>query len=161
MGGAGAVLVIDDEPVLQDVLGTLLLGAGFDYHGATTAADGLQQLRDEEIDVVLLDLRMPGMDGIEICRMLRADPRTASVPIIMVTARVEEIDRLLGLELGAGFDEEVETLELDEPADREDAVERARGQLPSGESLERCEDCDAIIPEARRIAVPAMMRGPC
>ena len=59
MEGVGSVLVIDDEPVLQDVLGTLLRGAGFDYHGAMSAEEGLQQLRDEEIDVDLAHVALP------------------------------------------------------------------------------------------------------
>ena len=66
MEGIGSILVIDDEPVLQDVLGTLLRGAGYDYHGATTAEDGLRQLREEEIDVVLLDLMLTDRTGLEL-----------------------------------------------------------------------------------------------
>ena len=63
MEGVGSVLVIDDEPVLQDVLGTLLRGAGFEVHGAISAAEGLKQLYDEEFDVVLLDLMLPDQSG--------------------------------------------------------------------------------------------------
>ncbi|MBD3853634.1 MAG: response regulator, partial [Acidobacteria bacterium] len=66
MAGAGTVLVIDDEPVLQDVLGSLLKSDGFDYLQATTAAAGMRVLREEEVDVVLLDLMLPDRSGLEL-----------------------------------------------------------------------------------------------
>jgi DNA-binding response OmpR family regulator len=66
MAGNGTVLVIDDEPVLQDVLGSLLKGDGFEYLQATTAADGQRVLREEEVDVVLLDLMLPDRSGLDL-----------------------------------------------------------------------------------------------
>ena len=92
------ILVVDDEPSLVKVLRGYLEQAGF---RVVTAHDGpmaLAQCKHEKPDLILLDLNMPGMDGIEVARRLRA---TSNVPIIMVTARVEETDRLIGLELGA------------------------------------------------------------
>jgi len=84
MPGVGSVLVIDDEPVLQDVLKTLLEGNGFDYHPATTAADGLRVLREEEIDVVLLDLMLPDRSGLELLPDIKAhDPH---LPVVVITA---------------------------------------------------------------------------
>jgi two-component system alkaline phosphatase synthesis response regulator PhoP len=90
--------VVDDEPQLVKVLRGYLEQAGF---RVVTAGDGpmaLAQHKREKPDLVLLDLNLPGMDGIDVARRLRA---ASTVPIIMVTARVEETDRLIGLELGA------------------------------------------------------------
>ncbi len=92
------ILVVDDEPQLVKVLRGYLEQAGF---RVVTAGDGpmaLTQYKHEKPDLVLLDLNLPGMDGIEVARRLRA---LSNVPIIMVTARVDETDRLIGLELGA------------------------------------------------------------
>ncbi|MBP1621157.1 MAG: sigma-54-dependent Fis family transcriptional regulator, partial [Acidobacteria bacterium] len=75
MSGVGSILVIDDEPVLQDVLKTLLEANGFAYHSATTAAAGMQSLREEEIDVVLLDLMLPDSNGLDLLPQIKAyDP---------------------------------------------------------------------------------------
>jgi two-component system alkaline phosphatase synthesis response regulator PhoP len=92
------ILVVDDEPQLVKVLRGYLEQGGF---RVVTAGDGptaLTQYKHEKPDLVLLDLNLPGMDGIEVARRLRA---LSNVPIIMVTARVDETDRLIGLELGA------------------------------------------------------------
>lgn len=84
MAGAGTVLVIDDEPVLQDVLGALLTSDGFDYQQATTAAEGMRVLREEEIDVVLLDLMLPDRSGLELLPEIKAfDPH---LPVVVITA---------------------------------------------------------------------------
>jgi two-component system, OmpR family, alkaline phosphatase synthesis response regulator PhoP len=96
--GAKRVLVIDDEPKIAEICRDYLAAAGF---AVSTAADGPQGLalaRRERPDLVVLDLMLPGMDGLDVCRELR---REGQVPIIMLTARVEERDRLTGLELGA------------------------------------------------------------
>jgi len=84
MAGSKSILVIDDEPVLQDVLGSLLEGNGFDYHKAMTAADGMRLLRDEEIDVVLLDLMLPDRSGLDILPEIKIfDPH---LPVVVITA---------------------------------------------------------------------------
>jgi DNA-binding NtrC family response regulator len=99
MEGAGSVLVIDDEPVLQDVLGTLLRGAGFDYHGALSAEEGLQQLRDEEIDVVLLDLMLPDRAGLDLLPDIKAaDPH---LPVVVITAYSSVESAIEAMRLGA------------------------------------------------------------
>jgi len=92
------VLVVDDEPKIVDVVGDYLRGAGF---SVTTAADGngaIASARARPPDLVVLDLGLPGMDGLDVARALRL---ASPVPIIMLTARGEETDRVLGLELGA------------------------------------------------------------
>jgi DNA-binding NtrC family response regulator len=84
MAGNGTVLVIDDEPVLQDVLGSLLTADGFDYLQATSAADGQQVLREEEVDVVLLDLMLPDRSGLELLPDIKEfDPH---LPVVVITA---------------------------------------------------------------------------
>lgn len=92
------VLVVDDDETVRDVVGRYLRAAG---HQVTSAADGLAALQAARLrlpDVVVLDLMLPGLDGLEVCRALRTD---ADIPIIMLTALGEEEDRLVGLELGA------------------------------------------------------------
>jgi DNA-binding response OmpR family regulator len=92
------VLVVDDEPTLRDVVVRYLEREGF---RALVAADGGEAetlLRDQAPDLVILDLMLPGTDGLELCRRIRA---RSSLPVIMLTARGEETDRIVGLELGA------------------------------------------------------------
>jgi DNA-binding response OmpR family regulator len=92
------ILVIDDEPQIADLCRDYLVAAGFEVLTAGDGPKGLALARRERPDLVVLDLMLPGMDGLDVCRELR---RESSVPIIMLTARVEESDKLVGLELGA------------------------------------------------------------
>ena len=92
------VLVVDDEPQIVKVLRGYLEKAGFRVVSAQDGQQALAQHKREKPDLVLLDLNLPGPDGIEVARRLRT---TANTPLIMVTARVEESDRLIGLEIGA------------------------------------------------------------
>jgi two-component system phosphate regulon response regulator PhoB len=95
------ILVVEDEQDLVDLLRFNLKAAGFDVVVATTAADALVAANERTLDLVLLDLMLPDLPGTEVCRKLKAAPRTKSVPVIMVTARGEEVDRVVGFELGA------------------------------------------------------------
>jgi two-component system alkaline phosphatase synthesis response regulator PhoP len=92
------ILVIDDEPKIAELCRDYLTAAGFGVLAAHTGPQGLALARKEKPDLVVLDLMLPGMDGLDVCRELRRD---STVPIIMLTARVEEGDKLVGLELGA------------------------------------------------------------
>jgi DNA-binding response OmpR family regulator len=92
------ILVIDDEPKIADLCRDYLAAAGFQVLTAADGVAGLALARRERPDLVVLDLMLPGMDGLDVCRALRRD---GNVPIIMLTARVEESDKLVGLELGA------------------------------------------------------------
>ena len=95
------ILIVEDDETLRSVLRYNLVKEGYQ---SVLAGDGLQALdlaRQEKPDLIILDLMLPGMDGLEVCRALKRDRETASVPIIMVTARGEEMDRVVGLELGA------------------------------------------------------------
>ena len=92
------MLVVDDERAIRRLLRMYLTDAGFTVAEAATGEEALEQVRRGVIDIVLLDLMLPGMDGYEVCRRLR---ETTSTPVIMLTARGEEANRITGLELGA------------------------------------------------------------
>ena len=94
----GKIFVVEDEPRLASLLADYLRQAGYEPHCIGDGREVVARVREQAPDLVLLDLMLPGKDGIEICKEIRA---FSSLPIVMVTARVEEIDRLLGLELGA------------------------------------------------------------
>jgi two-component system alkaline phosphatase synthesis response regulator PhoP len=95
------VLAIDDEKDLIDLVRYNLEKEGFQVRGALDGETGLAMALQERPDVVLVDLMLPGLDGLEVCRRLRADSRTATIPLIMLTAKSGESDRIVGLELGA------------------------------------------------------------
>jgi len=92
------ILIVEDEIELVRVLRDYLERAGFRVQTASSGPEAVSQFRHAAPDLVLLDLNLPGMDGLDVARQMR---RTSDIPIIMVTARVEETDRLIGLELGA------------------------------------------------------------
>jgi two-component system alkaline phosphatase synthesis response regulator PhoP len=92
------ILVIDDEPQIAEICRDYLTAAGFRVLTAHDGPLGLALARKEKPDLIVLDLMLPGMDGLDVCRELRRDSAT---PIIMLTARVDESDKLVGLELGA------------------------------------------------------------
>lgn len=98
---AGKILVVEDEVAIREMIGFSLRQAGFDVSDADAADEALLKLADEGPDVVLLDWMLPGQSGLELARRLRRDQHTRDVPIIMLTARVEEDDKILGLEAGA------------------------------------------------------------
>ena len=95
------MLVIEDEPDIRDLLVFHLERDGYAVMTCQNGAEGLRLARTAPPDLVLLDLMLPEMDGLEVCRRLRQDPATRAVPIVMLTARGDEVDRVLGLELGA------------------------------------------------------------
>lgn len=95
------ILVVDDEPDALEVLGFKLKEAGFVPVFAKDGARAISAARDERPALVVLDLMLPEVDGLEVCKILRRDPGTAAIPILMLTARAAEMDRVLGLELGA------------------------------------------------------------
>ncbi len=92
------ILIVDDEPQIVEICRDYLKAAGYDTVTANNGAQGLSLARREKPDLIVLDLMMPEMDGLDVCRTIR---RESDVPIIMLTARVEETDKLIGLELGA------------------------------------------------------------
>jgi two-component system phosphate regulon response regulator PhoB len=95
------VLVVDDEPDAVELLSFHLKGAGFEVATAADGGEALKSARLHHPDLILLDLMLPEIEGTEVCKLLRRDPATSAIPIIMLTAKASEIDRVLGLELGA------------------------------------------------------------
>ncbi|MEW6303733.1 MAG: response regulator transcription factor [Verrucomicrobiota bacterium] len=95
------LLVVDDEPDAVELIDFNLKGAGFEVTTAGDGAEALRKARTVAPDLIVLDLMLPEIDGLEVCKLLRRDPATSAIPIIMLTAKAAEIDRILGLELGA------------------------------------------------------------
>jgi DNA-binding response OmpR family regulator len=95
------ILVVDDEPDALEVLEFNLKNAGYEVSTADDGEAALKKARQLLPDLILLDLMLPEVDGLEVCKLLRRDPATSGIPIIMVTAKAAEIDRVVGLELGA------------------------------------------------------------
>jgi phosphate regulon transcriptional regulator PhoB len=129
---ASRVLIVEDEPDIRDLLAFHLERDGFQVSKCRSGADALRQVRAAPPDLVLLDLMLPEIDGLEVCRRLRQDPGTASLPIVMLTAKGEEVDRILGLELGAD-DYVVKPFSPKEVVARVRAVlRRAQAPAPAG-----------------------------
>jgi two-component system phosphate regulon response regulator PhoB len=95
------ILVVDDEPDVVELVEFNLKQAGFAVVSAETGAEALKKARESKPDLVVLDVMMPELDGLAVCKLLRSDAATAAVPIVMLTAKAAEVDRVLGLELGA------------------------------------------------------------
>ena len=95
------ILIVDDEADALEVLGFKLREAGFSPLFAKDGARALAAVRSDRPDLIVLDLMLPEVDGLEVCKILRRDPATARIPILMLTARATEMDRVVGLELGA------------------------------------------------------------
>jgi two-component system phosphate regulon response regulator PhoB len=100
-GSHPVVLVIEDEPDLRNLLDRQLDRAGYRVLLAVDGLEGLEAASREPVDLVLLDLMLPHLDGLEVCRRLKRDARTSRLPVIMLTAKGEPVDRIVGLELGA------------------------------------------------------------
>jgi DNA-binding response OmpR family regulator len=95
------ILVVDDEPDALELITFNLKAAGYSVITAETGNDAIKKARAYLPDLILLDLMIPETDGIEVCKILRRDEHTTGIPIMMVTAKAEEMDRIVGLELGA------------------------------------------------------------
>jgi DNA-binding response OmpR family regulator len=96
-----SVLIIEDEPSLQEILTYNLESRGYQVLVFDDGTAGLEGVRKHVPDIVLLDIMLPGMDGFEVCRHIRSDPIIKHLPVLMMTARGEEIDQLVGFQMGA------------------------------------------------------------
>ncbi|MBI4352342.1 MAG: response regulator, partial [Candidatus Omnitrophica bacterium] len=99
--GKRSILVVDDEKDIQKLLQYNLEREGYEVRTAGSGEQGLESARQKRPDLVILDLMLPGMDGLEVCRLLRSETLTRSIPILMLTAKNSEVDQVVGLELGA------------------------------------------------------------
>lgn len=95
------ILIIEDEPKIVQICADYLKQAGFNVVSEATGPAGLRNALDTNPDLIVLDLMLPDMDGLDVCRSIRQNPQKKDIAIIMLTARVEEVDKLVGLELGA------------------------------------------------------------
>ncbi|MDP3111120.1 MAG: response regulator [Thermodesulfovibrionales bacterium] len=95
------ILVVDDEPDLADLVSYNLKKEGFEVSSASDGEEALKKIRKGNFNLIILDLMLPGIQGMELCRILRNDPKTKHLPIIMLTAKGEDVDKILGLEMGA------------------------------------------------------------
>lgn len=95
------ILIVDDYPNMVDMLSVRLRAAGFDVIAAYDGLAGLQMARHENPDLVILDVLLPKMDGFKVCRLLKFDERFRHIPVIMLTSRARDVDRKMGLDMGA------------------------------------------------------------
>ena len=93
------ILCVEDEPEMIDLMRLILGRRGFDVKGASGGVEGLRMIRQELPDLVLLDLMMPDMDGWEVYQQMKADEKTKHIPVIVVTAKAQSIDKVLGLHI--------------------------------------------------------------
>ena len=128
------ILVVDDEPDALELVRFNLKQAGFEVCTAADGEEALKQARLALPDVILLDIMLPEVDGLEVCKILRRDSATAAIPIIMLTAKAAEIDRVLGLELGAD-DYVTKPFSMSVLAARVGAVLRRSTAAPAREDL--------------------------
>ncbi len=131
------ILVVEDEPDILEVIAYNLTREGFRVLTARDGESGFRQAREELPDALVLDLMLPGIDGLEVCRRLRADDVTRSLPIMMVTAKGEEADVVVGL--GIGADDYVA-----KPFSPRELVARVRALLRRSEAQSARVDCDRL-----------------
>jgi DNA-binding response OmpR family regulator len=130
------VLIVEDELMLADNLADKLRNEGYDVLTSPDGEDGLEKIRSQQPDLIVLDIMLPGLDGLSLCRMIQRDPNTSHIPIIMLTARGMEVDKIVGLESGAD-DYLVKPVALGEFLARVRAVmRRTRKQPVVGDELE-------------------------
>ncbi len=95
------ILIVEDEPDILNLVSYHLEQSGFSVVSAEDGEKALSAIEQERVGLVILDLMLPGISGLEVCRFLKQNPRTKGIPVLMLTARAEELDRIVGLELGA------------------------------------------------------------
>lgn len=124
------ILVVDDEPDTVELIAFNLRNAGYDVVTAADGAEALRKARSQNPSLIILDLMLPEVDGHEVNKMLRGDSATAHIPVLMLTAKAGEVDRILGLELGAKD-------YVTKPFSPRELVLRVRNILRQGESTEK------------------------
>jgi CheY-like chemotaxis protein len=137
-GSGGRVLVVDDEELNRSLMQDTLTARGYEVLCAATGAQALQLVAERAPDVILLDLMMPGVDGFEVCRRLKGDPKTAPIPILMVTALAERRERLMAIEAGANDF-------LVKPIDRQDVAVRVRNAIQMKRLFDQLQGAKAAL----------------
>jgi DNA-binding response OmpR family regulator len=125
------VVCVEDEPEMIDLMRLILSRKGFEVVGANGGVKGLETIRAEKPDLVLLDLMMPEMDGWQVYQQLKADPATENIPVVVVTAKAQNIDKVLGLHIAKVDDYISKPFSLQELVDRVEQVLRRREQAIS------------------------------
>jgi DNA-binding response OmpR family regulator len=153
---ARKILVVDDEAVLVETIAYNLEQAGYRVVTAANGSSALDAARSEIPDLIILDIMLPGMDGLEVCRQLRRESSTATTPIVMLTAKDDEIDKVVGLEVGA--DDYVT-----KPFGRRELLARVRALLrradyPPGEDNSARKESDQEARPASRELVAGPLR---
>jgi len=146
----GKVLVVDDEPTIGDIVSRYLVRAGYDTRVAATGEDAVRCAATDRPDVVVLDLMLPDIDGLEVMRRMRAHDH-ARTAIILLTAKGEESDRIIGLRLGAD-DYVVKPLSPAELVARVDAMLRRLSPIHEAEPVMKFDDL-VIDPGGRKVSV--------
>ena len=116
------ILLVEDDPSAIRLVGYALEQEGYEVLTAANGVEGLRKAREEEPDLLILDVMLPGLDGFELCRRLRADAQTAGLPVLMLSAKAQEIDKTTGLKMGADA-------YLTKPADPSEIVSRVESLL--------------------------------
>lgn len=122
------IVCVEDEVAMIDLIRLILSSKGFEVIGADGGVKGLATIRAQKPDLVLLDLMMPEVDGWQVYQQLKADPATAEIPVIVVTAKAQNIDKVLGLHIAKVDDYISKPFSLQELVDRVDAVLKRREQ---------------------------------
>ena len=156
------ILAVDDEVHILELISFNLKAAGYHVVTALTGEEALKRCEVERPSLVLLDIMLPGIDGLEVCRRLKGDRMTSNIPIIMLTARGDEVDKILGLELGAD-DYITKPFEMKEVLARVEAVLRRTSEGEGSKEKKRrlvfdklIIDLDAfeLIVDGKRVETP-------
>lgn len=168
------ILVVDDEREVVELVEFNLRQAGFDVITANDGSEAVGKARKLIPAAVILDVMMPEMDGLEVCKLLRGDPATKKIPILFLTARATEVDRVLGLELGADdyvvkpFSPRELTLRVKKLVARQDAPETVKEQMVFGQLMIdlprhaitwKKEELELTATEFRLLVILAQRRG--
>lgn len=145
------ILVVEDDHDIAQLLALSIRKAGFEVLTSENGYEALSLVRQHQPDLLVLDLMIPGIDGFEVCKELKRDPKTAELPIIILTARGEEIDRIIGLELGAD-DYVVKPFSPRELLLRIRAILRRSGQEPRPASVFKKSDLEIDF-DAHRVSL--------
>lgn len=135
------ILVVDDEKDILELVSYNLQKDGFNIETSQNGEDALEKIRSDRFDLLILDLMLPGIQGMELCKALKSDNETASIPIIMLTAKSEELDKVLGLEMGAD-DYITKPFSPRELVARVNAVLRRTGEKPPEDILMKIGDLE-------------------